>query len=110
VEPSAPPPKGADHPSPRLDEPRRRRPTAAERRFAGFGDKVERAMCAAWSHHIPPGFPVHRRSGLATLVARTVARRPGAILLCDGAHPGPHRWPNGDEPTEEELALAPPAG
>jgi hypothetical protein len=41
---------------------------------------------------------------------RAVARRSDAILLCDGAHPGPHRWPNGDEPTEEELALASPVG
>ena len=95
-------------PAPRPEEPKRRRPTAAERRFAGYGDGIERARCAAQFHRIPPGFPVQRRVGVATLPARPVARRPDAILLCDGAHPGPHRWPDGDEPTEAEQAVEPP--
>ncbi len=94
-------------PSPqRSDEPKRRRPTAAERRFAGFGDEIERAWCAARDHRLPPDFPVHRRQGIATLAMRPVARRPEAILLCDSAHAGPHRWPDGDEPTDAERAAA----
>ncbi|HEU5431941.1 MAG TPA: hypothetical protein VFU81_09765, partial [Thermomicrobiales bacterium] len=59
----------------------------------------------ARSQRSPEGFPVQRRLGVATLTVRIVARRPGAVLLCDGAHPGPHRWPDGDEPTQAELAF-----
>ena len=111
MEPTRPPAPAAEParpksaaPSPRPDEPKRRRPTAAERRFAGFGDEIERAWCAARGHRLPDGFPVQRRQGVATLAVRPVARRDGAILLCDGAHAGPHRWPDGDEPTDAERA------
>jgi hypothetical protein len=97
--------KSAD-PGPRPDEPKRRRPTAAERRYAGFGDGVERASCVARSHRIPSAFPVQRRLGVATLAVRIVARRPGAALLCDGAHSGPHRWPDGGEPAEPAADAA----
>jgi hypothetical protein len=27
-----------------------------------------------------------------------VERRDESVLLCDGSHPGYHRWPNGDIP------------
>jgi hypothetical protein len=64
--------------------------------FAGFGDEVERAFCDAAVHLLPETFPVVHRQGLVTLKVTTVATRPGAILCCDGAHAGPHRWPNGD--------------
>ncbi|HEU5430104.1 MAG TPA: hypothetical protein VFU81_00490, partial [Thermomicrobiales bacterium] len=37
-------------PASRADEPKRKRPTAAERRYAGYGDGIERAACAALFH------------------------------------------------------------
>ena len=73
------------------------------RAYAGFGDEVERAYCAAFCHVPPPAFPVQHRTGMTTLRAAVVARREGAILLCDGAHPGEHRWPDGE-------AVPPPTG
>lgn len=75
------------------EEGRRRR---GDRRQAGFGDDIERAFCA--SHLAVPatGFPVQHRTDVATLRPVVVDRRPGAILLCDGAHPGDHFWPTGD--------------
>ena len=75
------------------------------RAYAGFGDELERAYCAAFYHAPPPGFPVQHRTGAATLRPAVVARREGAVLLCDGAHPGNHRWPDG-----EAVPVAPGAG
>jgi len=66
------------------------------RAFAGFGDEVERAYCTAFYHVPPPGFPVQHRTEMTTLRPTVVARREGAILLCDGAHEGGHWWPDGE--------------
>jgi hypothetical protein len=41
----------------------------------------------------PPGFPVQHRTGVATLGPEVVDQRPGFVLICDGSHPGDHRWP-----------------
>ena len=101
-----PPAPAADRqpaPAARGPEPRRRKMSATERRFAGFGDDTDRACCAAYAKTVPPDFPVHLRTGAATLRMRVVARRPGAVLFCDGAHPGPHLWPLGVPVTHEEA-------
>lgn len=84
-------------------EPRRRKMSATERRYAGFGDETDRACCAAYAKTVPPDFPVHLRAGVATLRMRVVARREGTILFCDGAHPGPHLWPLGVPVTDDET-------
>ena len=86
------------------DDSRRRR---GERRPAGFGDGIERAFCAALRHVPPPGFPVQHRTGVATLRRVVVARRADAVLYCDGEHPGPHWWPDGDEVLEPEPDATP---
>ena len=78
------------------------------RAYAGFGDEVERAYCAAFYHVPPPGFPVQHRTGMTTLRAAVVDRREGAVLLCDGAHAGDHRWPDGEAaPPAAESGNAP---
>jgi hypothetical protein len=100
--PGSPPPGSHGRGQPRGgDEGRRRRP--AERRVSGFGDEIERAVCVALAHRPPPDFPVQHRTGCATLRRLVVARRPGAVLLCDSGHPGPHRWPGDDVVLDEET-------
>ena len=82
-----------------------RRRGGERRSYAGFGDGVERAFCANFRHLPPPGFPVQHRGGAATLRPVLVARREDAMLFCDGAHPGAHRWPDGEPvPTATEAA------
>ena len=39
---------------------------------------------------------VQVRTGVATMVAATVARREDAVLQCDLQHDGPHVWPDGE--------------
>jgi hypothetical protein len=81
------------------DERRRRRDgrEGPDRRpYAGFGDEIDRAVCLAFQHAVPPAFPVQHRHGVATLRMAIVARRADAFLLCDGGHPGPHLWPDGE--------------
>ena len=77
---------------------RRRR---GEKRQAGFGDDLDRAFCTAYQHEPPRGFPVQHRTGVATRRSLVVARRPTALLLCDGAHTGFHYWPNGEKAGDE---------
>lgn len=74
---------------------RRRRPGGSRQRSAVFDDGVERMSCGGFQVAPPPKFPVHTRAGVATLRPLIVARREGAILLCDGAHEGTHTWPDG---------------
>ncbi len=57
---------------------------------------MERATCLSYHHQMPDVWPVHSRSNLATLRVTEVDRRPEAILFCDGAHDGPHIWPDGE--------------
>ena len=78
-----------------------------ERRPPGFNDGLDHAVCLARGHVPPPDFPVQHRTGVATLRRRVVARRPDALLLCDGEHQGPHRWPDGEiAPEEGDTDLA----
>jgi len=39
---------------------------------------------------------VQSRGGVATLRAVEIDRRASAVLFCDGAHIGPHIWPDGE--------------
>jgi hypothetical protein len=98
--------KGASRPP---DEPRRKRATS-ERRYAGWNDGIERAFCVHVEHTLPAAIPVHSRTGIATIPATVVGRRPAAILLCTFDHAGPHVWPDGeivgDEPDSVD-AIAP---
>ena len=93
---------------------RRRRKEGGDRRgIYGFGDAVERCTCVAYHHEMPDTWPVHSRSNLATLRVIEVDRRPSAILFCDGAHTGPHIWPDGEIvatslPTPSEEPETPP--
>lgn len=77
------------------DEARRKRP--ADRRYAGWGDGVERAYCVRDLRQVAPAFPVESHSGAATIPATVVARREGSLLLCTFTHAGPHEWPDGEE-------------
>lgn len=78
-------------------EGRRRRKEGGDRRGVyGFGDDIERCTCLSHHHALPEEWPVHSRSNLATLRMIEVDRRPSAILFCDGAHTGPHLWPDGE--------------
>jgi hypothetical protein len=52
---------------------------------------------------VPQTFPVLHRQGVTTLKVALVARRPAAILLCDGDHPGHHVWPDGT-PVDPDAA------
>ncbi len=88
----APERRGAQRPP---EEARRKR-AAAEKRYAGWGDGIERAFCGYCEHLLPADFPVHSRHGVATIVPRVVARRPEALLLCTFDHAGPHIWPDGE--------------
>lgn len=91
-------------------KPAKRRRGSLERRYAGFGDGVDRRFCAAAEasglHRPPADFPVRGRTGLATLRTVVVARDEGAFLLCDAPHPGPHRWPTG-EVVDDDLEPPP---
>jgi hypothetical protein len=78
------------------DERRRKRPAGQRAAGDGFGDAIERAFCAAASPLLPETFPVQSRHDVATLLPAIVDRRAGALLFCDGQHPGPHFWPDGD--------------
>ncbi len=78
-------------------EGRKRRRDGNDRRGRyGFGDAIERATCTSLAYEMPNVWPVQNRPGVATLRAVEVDRRPEAILYCDGAHIGPHFWPDGE--------------
>jgi hypothetical protein len=91
-------------PEQRGEERKRRREGGREgldrRSYAGFEDGIERAFCAAYRAAPPPAFPVQSRQGIAVRRIVQVGRRPDALLFCDGAHPGAHRWPDGGEVDE----------
>lgn len=76
------------------EDARRRR--GGERRFAGWGDGVERLACARNAAHPAAGFPVESRTGSAVIPLTVVARRTDAILLCTFDHAGDHMWPDGE--------------
>lgn len=102
-----PPPNG---PSPRAqDDSRRRR--SSDRRYAGYGDGIDRFYCERDLHRLPSSFPVEARTGAATVPATVVARRAGALLLCSFSHAGAHQWPGGEETVEAgAIAEAPESG
>jgi hypothetical protein len=77
-------------------EGRRRRKDGERRGLYGFGDSIQRCTCLSYHHEMPEAWPVHSRSNLATLRMIEVDRRPDAVLFCDGAHAGPHLWPDGE--------------
>ena len=93
------PPGGA--PPRTQDDARRKRPS--ERRYAGWGDSVERLMCARDIRRLPAAFPVESRAGAATIAVVVVARRDNAVLLCAFAHAGPHEWPDGEESYDSDF-------
>lgn len=68
---------------------RRRRKGEGE----GFGDQVDRLVCAHATWGLPGAAPVQGRSGIARSRLQVVERTEGTILLCDGVHEGPHEWP-----------------
>jgi hypothetical protein len=45
---------------------------------------------------------VQHRSGLATISPVIVARRAGALLLCDLEHEGAHCWPDGGPAADDD--------
>lgn len=77
-------------------EGRRRRSNPGRQAYA-FGDEVERSFCDQAQPGFAVTFPVTTRTDSATRRVGVVDQRPGGILYCDGAHPGPHRWPSGDD-------------
>ena len=76
------------------NDTRRKRP--GEGRYAGWGDGIERALCANTVHILPLTFPVESHTGTATIPMSVVDRRPGVHLLCNFSHCGAHAWPDGD--------------
>jgi hypothetical protein len=58
---------------------------------------VERGYCRLHRVELPSRYPVQPRPDLAIRHPLIVATRPGQELLCNGEHPGPHLWPDGDE-------------
>jgi hypothetical protein len=95
-------PSAADRSSAEPREERKRRREGGReghdrRSYSGFEDGLERAFCIAFRVLPPPAFPVQSRLGIATRRVIQVARRSDALLFCDGAHPGPHLWPDGEE-------------
>jgi hypothetical protein len=87
----APERRGAGRPP---DDSRRKR--GMERRYAGWGDGIDRFYCARDGRRIPSGFPVEARTGVAIIPPTVVARRPDAILFCTFEHGGVHAWPDGE--------------
>ena len=81
--------------SPRRPPQDSRRKRANEQRYAGWGDGIERVVCARAEQFPPETFPVASHAGAATIPATVVARRPDALLLCTFSHHGPHSWPDG---------------
>lgn len=73
------------------DDGRRKKGSLAQR-YAGWGDPVDRQWCTAATHVPPQGFPPASPQRAATVVPVAVARRPGAVLVCDGLHAGPCVW------------------
>jgi hypothetical protein len=91
IEGDKPPRKGLPN-----DERRRKRSAPSDRRTpAGFGDGIERAICANFIHLGPIAFPVQHRPGVAASRPIEVARRENAVLLCDRNHAGDCVWPDG---------------
>lgn len=78
-----------------------------DRGMTGFGDGIERAMCAGVPTVPPRTSPVQHRTGLAVRRLMTVDRTDSAVLLCDDSHDGPHVWPNGDVVGEDPLPHPP---
>lgn len=98
-----PPQPSGRRDSGRPEEQGRRR--KGGQRQAGWGDGIDRGWCARRIHEPAETFPVTPRNA-ATRVVVPVARRPGAMLLCDGAHWGDHLWPDFSEATEAEMEAA----
>lgn len=72
------------------------RPRGDRPPMAGWGDGIERCICAAMSTCPPRSYPVQHRTGIATIPPAVVERRPERILLCDSQHDGPHIWPDNE--------------
>lgn len=90
--------------NPESDDRSKRKSQPAQRAaIVGFGDGIERAICARFQPAFATGFPAHHRTGVATISPVIVDRRPTAILLCNSLHEGPHFWPNGDPVDDTEA-------
>jgi hypothetical protein len=83
-----------------------RRKRANEQRYAGWGDGIERVVCARAEQYLPETFPVASHAGAATMPATIVARRPDALLLCTFSHHGPHSWPDGELVADSPVMVA----
>ncbi len=87
------------------DDRKRKRGLSQDRRVAaGFGDGIERAICASFVHVGPLTFPVQHRPGIAASRPTEVARRENAVLLCDRNHEGDCVWPDGAFASDETPA------
>jgi hypothetical protein len=87
------PPARKGPPRPPTEGKRKR---STESRYIGWGDGVDREVCARAAHVLPVTFPVASHGGAATIAATVVARRADALLLCTFSHCGAHVWPDGE--------------
>jgi hypothetical protein len=60
-----------------------------------FEDGLEHSFCQHMHHEFPEHYPSLSRVELATRPPVEVARKHGALLLCNLLHFGPHVWPDG---------------
>jgi hypothetical protein len=96
--------KRGGRPNPDGGDQARQQRSRPERAFAGFGDGIERAICVGVISHLPRSFPVQHRTGVATKQFVEIARTDTSSLYCNGEHPGPCIWPNGDI-VDEKLQI-----
>ncbi len=97
--------KGAPRPG---NEGKRKRPT--EDRYTGWGDGIDRVICARAEHVLPTTFPVASHAGMATIAPTVVGRRTDALLLCSFSHCGAHVWPDGevvDDARRDDVSTSP---
>ncbi|MBA3449871.1 MAG: hypothetical protein H0T18_01515 [Chloroflexia bacterium] len=89
-----------------------RRKRSADGRYSGWRDSLDREYCAHAELVLPATFPVASHVGVATIAMAVVARRDGALLLCNYSHCGMHAWPDGEvvgvDVTPNQAAVPPP--
>jgi hypothetical protein len=97
-------------PSPQRHTPHREVQRTSDYRHAarsGFGDELDRQVCAMRMPGYPSAWPVNYRVGIAMQPLAEVGRSEGTVLLCDLSHDGPCVWP-GYLGTEENRQATPP--
>jgi len=58
----------------------------------GFGDGVDRQLCAFCVPALPETYPVQGRPGIAVAAYRVIAEMEGSQLLCNQLHAGECAW------------------